>query len=185
MAIIVFRDIFGKSAPDFQGSPPLDGFYWTDRDGSYAVPGLPGRGIVAICARGYEAYCYASGIGAENIPGAHVSSYLGGATGTMVYDTYPDRCLPVTKTALTEVNLAEGAESLRQDFPLVSASRLVGVVLDPAGKPLSGAFHPGFLPEFPFTYWRMNSEKFTINAYQPDHPRTVLFVHPERSLPAA
>jgi len=179
----VFRDNpHAKTAPDFEDSWPINDSYWTDRNGSYAVPGLPGRGIVSIHVDGYEHYCYASGVGAEKISGAHVSRGWGGATGMMVYDTYPNTFWRDSKTALVEVNLAEEAESVQHDFQLVSACRLVGLVLDLEGKPLTGAFYSGFHQTSSFTYWRMDSEKFTINAYEPDQPRTVLFVHPEQKL---
>ncbi|MGA2258604.1 MAG: M56 family metallopeptidase, partial [Thermoguttaceae bacterium] len=86
----VFRDNpYSKTAPDFKESSPLNDGYWTDKNGSYALPGLPGRGIVGVSVDGYEHYCYASRVGAESIPGSHVSGLWGGATGMMVYDTYP------------------------------------------------------------------------------------------------
>ncbi|MGA2258560.1 MAG: carboxypeptidase regulatory-like domain-containing protein, partial [Thermoguttaceae bacterium] len=89
---------------------------------------------------------------------------------------------PDSKTALIEVNLPEQAESVQHDFQLVSASRLTGIVLDPAGKPLTGFYYSGFNQTSRSTYWRMDSGNFTINSYQPDHPRTVLFIHLERKL---
>jgi hypothetical protein len=171
-----------KSAPHFQGATPLYGNYWTDKDGSYAVPGLPGRGIVAINVCGYEHFCYPSRLGADKISGVRTSSPASGGTGTTYYDTAPMICMPDSETVLTEVNIAENATSIRQDFELVSALRLVGIALDPKGKPVTSGHYSGFSPTSDWVYWPMHEGKFTINAYSPDQPRTVLLVDLKQKL---
>ena len=133
-----FRDNpHAKAVPGFTGGWPTL-LYRTDSHGHYAVPGLPGRGIVAADGNLYVRYHYPSGQGAEHIPGAHVSKYAGGAAGMMMYDAYPNRCLPELKTALAEVSPSEGAQSVHQDFCVAPGQMLTGTVLDPEGKPLAG-----------------------------------------------
>ena len=179
----VFRNNpHAKSAPHFQGATPLYGNYWTDRDGSYAVPGLPGRGIVAINVCGYEHFCYPSRLGAAKISGERTSNPASGGTGTTYYDTAPIMCMPDSETVMTEVNIAENAASIRQDFKLASASRLVGVALDPKGKPVTSGHYSGFSPTSDWVYWPTNEGKFTISAYSPDQPRTVLLVDLKQKL---
>jgi hypothetical protein len=111
----------------------------------------------------------------KKIPGAHVSPVWDGQGGMMVFDTVPF-CIADGETAFAEVNPAEGAQEARHDFRLVSASRLVGTVLDPQGKLLMGAYYTGFHPTSTWTYWPAVGGKFTVSGYTPDKPRTVLLV---------
>jgi hypothetical protein len=83
---------------------------------------------------------------------------------------------------LAEVNPADGAQEMRHDFRLLSASRLVGTVLDPQGKPLLDAYYSSFSPNSNWFYWPATGGRFTINGYIPDKPRTVLLVDVERKL---
>ena len=99
----------------------------------------------------------------------------------IVFDTVPF-CMADGETALAEVNPVEGAESVRHDFRLVSASRLVGTVLDPQGKPLLDAYYSGFSPTSQWFYWPAIGGKFAVNGYSPDEPRTVLLVDLTRKL---
>jgi protocatechuate 3,4-dioxygenase beta subunit len=101
----------------------------------------------------------------------------------MLYDTEPGPILkPETQVALAEINATKEAPSIQQDFRLVPGQMLTGRVLDPAGKPLVGAHCSGFLHNRTPTYWQSETDKFQINAYRPDHPRRLLFVHLERKL---
>ena len=56
-----------KSAPDFMGAHDL-GSYQTDKDGRYAIPGLPGRGIVGVEVFGEKQVQYPLGAGVDKIP---------------------------------------------------------------------------------------------------------------------
>jgi hypothetical protein len=158
-----------KLAPGFDGACETLGTYQTDQNGQYAVPGLPGRGIVTVRARGNGQLHYALGIGLDKIPGQ-------GKLANMA----PSPLYPFGKHALAEVNPAEGVPSVQLDFQLDPGQTLIGTVLDPAGKPLKGAQYRGLAEE---NQWKLlSANTFTINCYRPDHPRKLLFVHLERKL---
>ena len=164
---------YAKSAPGFKGAWEILGPYQTDKDGRYALPGLPGRGIVALQVLGGAETRYPLGAGLEQIPELqkarrNFEKFLPGPLYTSL------------KNALAEVNPAEGAESVPLDFQLDPGQTLTGTVLDPAGKPLVGGYYSGLSERGGWN--RLTSDQFTINCYQPDKPREVRFVHLERKL---
>ncbi len=162
-----------RSAPRFRGCSygSFGNFYQTDEKGRYSIPGLPGRGIVAVMAHDHERY--PRGAGAEKIKGAM-------SMGLPVYKTDPMWCIPSNYHALAEVNPAEGAKELGVDFVLDSHQRVEGTVLDPKGQPLSGAAFSGRNELFAWTM--LSSEQFMVEVYQPEKPRTLLFVQHARKL---
>ncbi|MEN6557323.1 MAG: M56 family metallopeptidase, partial [Thermoguttaceae bacterium] len=162
-----------KSAPDFHGAYQYF-TYRTDKDGRYALPGLPGFGVVAVTVFNRLAIDrYPLGVGSEKIPElrkGHASRNQFAPTGLYVEG----------KNALVEVNVPEGAKSVTQDFQLDPGQTLTGTVFDPDGKPLAGAYYSGRIQ---YSHWNsMTSSTFTINCYRPDHPRQSIFLHLDRKL---
>ncbi len=161
-----------KSAPGFEGAYQYF-TYLGDQEGRYALPGLPGRGIVAVQVFRNGMTRYPLRAGLEKIPELRKA-------GSMFDKVVPVPLNVHRQHALAEVNPAEGAESVQSDFQLDPGQTLTGTVLDPAGKPLAGAHYNGPSEE---GYWKpLSSDAFTINSYRPDKPRKVLFVHLERKL---
>jgi hypothetical protein len=146
--------------------------YQTDDEGKYAIPGLPGRGIVGV--KVFDWQRYPRGAGAEEIQGDDRSS------DALIFRAHPDDCVPANFHAVAEVNPAPGAESYEQDFSLDPGQTLEGTVLDPDGKPLSGARISGSKG---YEHWEpLDSSRFTVEIYDPHEPRTLLFMHNERKL---
>jgi protein involved in polysaccharide export with SLBB domain/protocatechuate 3,4-dioxygenase beta subunit len=161
-----------KSAPGFRGAYQYFS-YQTDKDGHYALPGLPGRGILVVKAWWQGMDRYPLRVGIEKIPElCHAGGVFTKVAPTELYMGHIN--------VLAEVNPPEGAESVQQDFKLDPGQTLTGMVLDPAGKSLTGAHYSGLIED---DYWNpLSSDTFTINCYRPDHPRKLLFVHLERKL---
>jgi hypothetical protein len=174
----VFRDNpQQESAPGLLGATPSSRFtYRTDKEGRYAIAGLPGRGIVGVWA-GLARENYPEGAGAGKIQGS-----VGGRGPYATFDTYPERCVAFQFHALAEVDVPEGAESFVQDFQLDPGETLRGKVLDPEGRPLSGANCNGITPA-EWKYLRpLNTDDFLVKQYFAERPRLLLFVHKERKL---
>ncbi|MEN6406700.1 MAG: M56 family metallopeptidase [Thermoguttaceae bacterium] len=161
-----------KSAPGFNGAYQHFS-YRTDKDGRYALPGLPGFGVVAVRVLNQSADRYPLGVGAEKIPELR----KGHASRNQFAPEQPD---VEGKNAVAEVNVPEGSKGVTQDFQLDPGQVLTGTVFDPDGKPLTGAFYSGWIQ---YSHWNpMTSNTFTINCYRPDHPRQLLFLHLDRKL---
>ncbi|MHC4404013.1 MAG: M56 family metallopeptidase [Planctomycetota bacterium] len=163
-----------RSAPFFRGgmfSPNL-GPYQTNKEGRYAIPGLPGRGIVAAFAQDHVRY--PRGVGGDEIEGGDPT------VGPRLFRTNPYILIAENFHCVAEVNPAEGAEGFRQDFVLDPGQTLEGTVLDPTGQPISGAYAHGHNKYSTFS--EMRSPDFHVILYEPGEPRTLLFVHKERKL---
>jgi hypothetical protein len=133
---------------------------------------LPGRGIVAVKVHDHERY--PRGAGGEKIAGADARH------GIPTFWTDPASCMPSNFHALAEVNPAEDAKEIEVNFVLNPHQRIEGAVLDPEGRPLSGAMFSGWNE---FFQWRpLLSDTFTVEGYQPDKPRALLFVQHARRL---
>ena len=170
----VFRNSpYFKEVPGFDGASEGVGPYLTDREGRYAVPALPGRGIVAVQVWSKELTSYPLRAGVEKIPEL---SKAGG-----MYDKVVPAPLYVqSKNALAEVDPAEGAKSIELDFRLDPGQILDGTVFDPEGKPLNGAYYTGATE--PAFWTLLDSARFSVKGYHPDKPRTLVFVQLDRKL---
>jgi len=157
-----------KEAPGFDGASEVVGPYMTDREGRYAVPGLPGRGIVTVRA----GYPLRADMG--KIP----ELSKGGGIHDKVAPAPPDLA---RTNALAEVDPAEGAESFELDFQLDPGQVLRGTVLDTEGKPLKRAHFRG-ATESGSSWAPLDSAQFLVKGYRPDKPRTLVFVHLDRKL---
>ena len=170
----VFHDNpFYKQAPGFDGASEVVGPYMTDQEGRYAVPGLPGRGVVAVqvYSKGLARYPLRAGV--EKIP----ELIKGGGTCSKVA---PAPLNAGNKNVLVRVDPEEGAETFELNFQLDPGQVLTGTVLDPEGNPLKGAHYKGASEVGSWT--ALDSAEFSVYAYDPKKPRTLVFVHLDRRL---
>jgi beta-lactamase regulating signal transducer with metallopeptidase domain/protocatechuate 3,4-dioxygenase beta subunit len=160
--VVFANNPYAKSAPGFKDAYRF-GFYETDKDGRYAVRGLPGRGILALLVCGDGETRYPLNAGVEKIPEIRKG---GGRLDN--------------QHAFAEVNPAYGVKSVEQDFQLDPGQSLTGAVLDTDGRMLAGAHYSGLTER---GGWNpLSSATFTVNCYRPDQPRKLLFIHLERKL---
>jgi len=162
-----------EEAPGFDGASKVVGPYMTDQEGRYAVPGLPGRGIVAVQVYSKGLMGYPLRAGVEKIPELSKA-------GSRYDKVAPAPLYLQRMNALAEVDPAEGAESIELDFQLDPGQVITGTVLDPEGNPLKGAHYMGTAELGSWT--PLDSAAFSVNGYRPDKPRTLVFAHVERKL---
>lgn len=166
------------SAAGFRGSlsyptrPP----YSTDADGRYRIPGLPGRGIVAVkVLDDPEGNHYPTNKGQENIAGSRHAGYW------TEYDTLPSACRASQFHGVREVSPKEGTLRVVQDFPLVPSVTLTGRVLDADGRPLTGFKYAG-ARDTDFFMHPVSGDEFVVYGYDSTFPRRLIFWHKERRL---
>jgi hypothetical protein len=162
------------SAPGFRGVSYgwFGDLYKTDKDGRFTIPGLPGRGIVAVAVHDHQRYPHDTG--AEKIKGAYQGM------GIPVFKTEPGYCIPSNYHAVAEVNLAEDANVGTVDFALNPLARIEGTMLDDKGQSLSDVMFSG--RQEVSSWWPATPGRFEIDGYKHDKPRTLLFIQRSRKL---
>ncbi|HTU92289.1 MAG TPA: hypothetical protein VMF69_19565 [Gemmataceae bacterium] len=148
----------------------------TEKDGSYRIPALPGRGLIAV--RAFQDH-YVRGVGAERIKNASPARTRG------MFNTVPKPCFAENYHALAEISPTSGVESIVCDLTLDPGRSLKGTVLDPDGKPLAGARVAGLKD---IGYWEFNplaGADFTVECLTPNKPRLLQFRHEGKKLAAA
>jgi RNA polymerase sigma factor (sigma-70 family) len=140
-------------------------------DGSFLMPVLPGRGLIAV--RAYQDH-YVMGVGAEKIKGPRDKGV------NDLFITTPHFCFARNFHAVVEVDPKAGEESITCDVILEPGHTLKGTVLGSDGKPLAGARISGLKD---MGYWEKNTgPDFTVESLQPNKPRVLQFVHDGRKL---
>ena len=162
-----------EGAGDWREGGPIN--TWTGEHGSFALVGLPRRGIVAAKLWSAKAGSYIVAAGAEQIRGANRDG---------VFRTYPHACIPQQNHSLHEVNPTPDAESVECNVALDRGKTVTGTVLDAKGKPLAGVRIEG-----PWGNWhrayRAQTACFTLTAINPKSSERVFFFHKEKQLGAA
>jgi RNA polymerase sigma factor (sigma-70 family) len=138
-----------------------------EEDGSFFVIGLPGPGYLTVLA-------YQDDYRKPVLPAdwEKVTPYF--------------NVVPQLAHAWTRINPSEkDPKSMHYEIALEPAKPIPGQVLDPDGKPLDGYFVAG-LTGSPIT---LSSElslheepTFQVRGFDPDRPRTLLFIQPEKKL---
>jgi RNA polymerase sigma factor (sigma-70 family) len=166
-----------KEAPGLRNSDGEHVEARTAEDGSFSLVALPGHGLLAAKAadREQEGH-YITGAGADEIKGPHY--------GEDHFNTEPSAIDPSEFNTLAEVNPAKDAESVVCDLVLDPGKTVTGTIVDPDGKPVTGAsidrvrgvwLHLKNLP----------TAEFRVPGVDPKHPRWYFFRHEERNLGAA
>jgi RNA polymerase sigma factor (sigma-70 family) len=163
--------------PHLRGVPAYDGSETvvSGADGSYAVLGLPGRGLLAVKA---EEDRFLPSVGADKVPQADKI-----VTNFELIETNPP--LPTFEYhAFVSVNPPDDKKAFGCDVRLDPGRTVSGTLLDPEGKPLAGVTvmdlkfmwsHPQPLP----------GARFTVTALDPHSPRSIYFLHRDKHLGAA
>jgi beta-lactamase regulating signal transducer with metallopeptidase domain/protocatechuate 3,4-dioxygenase beta subunit len=184
-AIHYFPFLTNKNAEGFANFIPGSlSLHWTgnrhrtDRDGRFRVVGVPGRGLVA--AKSFSGL-YRLGVGTEGIP-EKPGTTVGRPHGLPTYNEVDPNAYQTI--ALVEPR-AESADYV-QDLALEPSPSLDVELVDPDGKPLTGAVVWGRFPEGrDFGDHNLYEESRTqIIGLDPHAPRTVVFQHHDRKLGA-
>jgi hypothetical protein len=140
-------------------------------DGSFHMPVLPGRGLIAVRAQQDH---YVMGVGSDKIKGPRTQDSAGFLLTT------PYLCYPGNFHTLVEVNPKPGEESIRCDVTLDPGRTLKGTVIGSDGKPLAGARIAGLKD---MGYWQENAgTDFTVESLLPNKPRVLQFMHEGKKL---
>jgi RNA polymerase sigma factor (sigma-70 family) len=163
--------------PHRRGVPGYDGSATavTGDDGSFAVLGLPGRGLIAVKA---DEDRYLTSIGADKIPAANKHS-----TNFESILTHP-LFVSAEYHAFVQVNPAADGKAAACDVHLDPGKSVQGNIVDADGKPLDGVR----VMDLKLMWSRpqpLAGSRFTANALDPRHPRQLFFYHREKHLGAA
>ncbi|MEX2142422.1 MAG: M56 family metallopeptidase [Pirellulales bacterium] len=157
-----------------------DYHYATAEDGSFRIPGLPGRGVLAFIAN--EDVRYPRADGAEAIGGLRRRST---AEPQVLYYFMTAEVL----NAVREINPPAGAEEFSYEIRLNSFKPHKLRLLDRNGEPLGGVTAEG-LTQIPLRGLRgknvaQSSAIVEVLGLAEDQPRPVMLVHADRGLAAA
>jgi RNA polymerase sigma factor (sigma-70 family) len=179
MAALVEYFAFGdnpnlREAPGYRDSHSLK--VRTGEDGSFAVLGLPGHGLIAAKAADQEKEGrYIMAVGADKIKGRREHDD---------FITHPYICNASRYNTLVEVYPPKGAESIVEHIVFHTGKTVTGTIVDPDGRPMQGAsidsafgvwFHVKDLP----------AAQFGISGVDPKHPRSFFFRDRGQKLVAA
>jgi hypothetical protein len=171
----VFENATVKKFPDLYDRYAGRERYWpgiSRADGRFRVLGLPGKGFL-LARVNANTYLVASerpfgegGLKRDDLP------------------TLPHTVSPKQYNAAYEIDLPADGRTFHRSVTLDPGLRFTAALVDPDGKPVAGAQSFG---QCAWAQWRQETEpgRCRIDAYNPDHPRPVLFRHAERNLVGA
>jgi RNA polymerase sigma factor (sigma-70 family) len=157
-----------KDVVDFPGRRRLSlNLFYTRTDGSFRVPVLPGPGAIAASVS--------------------TGKYLRG--GSLTQEQYKQLLLPSPSYlgnfhAIALIDPRAG-ETGKCDLTVDPGQTLTCQVLDPDGKPVSGARVHGHDPLYSWTPRPLPTATFTLEAVRPNASRWLLVLHPGRHLGAS
>jgi RNA polymerase sigma factor (sigma-70 family) len=165
-----------KEAPDLRDTDSDHFEVRTAEDGSFTLVGLPGHGLLAAKAADREQEGrYVTAAGADAIKGPRF--------GEDHFNTVPQPIDPSAFNTLADVNPAKGAEAVVRDLVLDPGKTVTGTIVDPDGKPVTGASIDGVrgvwlhLNDLP-------AAEFRVSGVDPKHPRWYFVRHHDRNLGA-
>jgi RNA polymerase sigma factor (sigma-70 family) len=176
---------FYGSSPAYKGYSSNRMSETVEKDGTYRVVTIPGTSVLLFQAYGGE----------EKLNGTPVSPYLfaGPDPDHPKYFGKDDDGtwrFAAAENSLEFLSIANAAKviDLKPDVPEVKLDLYVErgktaelKVVDPDGKPLSGAVVAGLTESWPIVY-TLAKPTATVYALTPDRPRTLFLVHPEKGL---
>jgi RNA polymerase sigma factor (sigma-70 family) len=165
----------------FSDNPNLKGrigsqtphWYSTREDGTFRLVALPGPGLVAVNAHHDH---YVRGLGATEVKGKRASAEL------ELFLTVPSLFMPANCNRVVQIDPQPGDDLAMGDLVLDPGRTVTGVVLDPSGKPISGARVSGLKY---LVYWNLEplvGAEFKAESLTMDKPRLLEFVHRQRRL---
>jgi len=156
----------------------------TDAEGRFELRGVTGPGMVGV--RVMNSSSYPLGVGAEQITQGRDSDsgiiFTGDNGKTVVYRTTPSTCISNNFQWLKEIAPAEDDKDFTVDFVLVPGATAKGIVLDPDGKPLTGAKLADNRAFNSFSPAGLKTAEFEIPNFTAGEQRRVSFFHAERQL---
>jgi RNA polymerase sigma factor (sigma-70 family) len=144
-------------------------------DGTYTLVGLPGRGIVAATIDEMRRGRCVHGAGVDKVPGFEAKK--------QGFPTVPETVFPNMVNSLVAVE-AKADGQTTANVQITTGRTVTGTIVDPDGKPVSGANIQGPVGANLFVYG-LPSARFSIPAVDPDRPRPYFFIHLEKNLAAA
>jgi len=154
--------------PGFEDTGLLIPWRGSQTDGSFRIVALPGPGVLAVKYGG--SYLVANARDdAEGTKEDHL-------------DTRPYALGAISYHAFARIDPPKGADSVKRDVALDPGQSFRGTVLGPDGKPLTGARHYGLSAWGDWNRTPLKSPQFTVRAFNPRRPRSVLFLHREKQL---
>jgi RNA polymerase sigma factor (sigma-70 family) len=156
--------------------------YPLDADGRFRIVAPPGLGIVLARAedriRGARPYTQAR-LNPDDLKKPYFTVLDG--VGEIVRSA-ADHVEPLLGTnAFKVIEPPDGAEPLTVNFALDPGKSVTGRIEDADGKPAAGAMVAGLGPTW-VRVERSADATFTAVALDPDHPRNIAAIHPQRKL---
>ncbi len=168
---------FVKAAPEFLGGlvngSSYQNRYLSKSDGTFSLVALPGRAIVGAVV--YSGKTYRQGAGAESIQGMNDR----GQFPTAYNPVNASRLFPTT---MTEINPAEGTETVHVDIALDPGVKVRLRVVDQQGKPVTGVKAAGRLLRDRYDEKAQTEAEFDVLTMGPGEDRLVVLVHEDRKL---
>src|SRR5262249_34117955 len=147
--------------------------YRADEDGHYAIPVLPGGGILTFNADEHEHY--SRGAGAEEIEGPRQQ------TKEVFFLTSPYLVTPYNFHLLKGLNLAPETEEFQLDLTLASGTAFTARLRTTDGQPLANYYVFGEMAAGGW-YGGHSGETFEVTGYLPEEGRRVMVYEPDRNL---
>jgi RNA polymerase sigma factor (sigma-70 family) len=159
------------SNPSLRDHPGFDvgGRVESKEDGSYRVAGLPGSGFIVV------SQCL------DYLRVPERDDEYGMTERSLPTAPYPLDLL-LNYSAIAAIEPKTSVEMARRDVPLDPGWTFSGKLLDPDGKPLTGA--RGLSVSDRYRSWsdRKDTAEFTVRTFNPRQTRDILFQHLERGL---
>ncbi len=149
----------------------------TDGQGRFRFVGVPVRALLGARAQGEKVDHYRVGVGADKIADKDVYDRI------VMFRTLPSSVMSVNQDVFAEIKPARGAGNVTCDLLLDPGQTRTVRVLDPDGKPLSGASVAGQFAREGFGVPLQGSE-CTVHGLTPGEPRFLLFHHEGKKLSA-
>jgi hypothetical protein len=174
---------FGK--PGFDGYRTDRTMQGTDREGRFRVTTIPGKSLVMVQVHGRE-----------KVDGDEVCPYRTARPDPDYKDLFKyekdDDAWIFTSAGGIEVlsienvvkvlDLKEDGGEVKVELYVERGQTAQVVVQDADGKPLSGVVAAGLTAHWPITYRLKKEGPATVYALDPERPRRLVFLHPEKKL---
>ena len=158
-----------------------DGSAWTDADGRFKLTAVPGPGILHVQVPGHEIEReYATAILAAEDDTAEILTNFGGIQ-TFKTGGQGGGYGPMNLNAYRVLRIPADAKSFTANVVVEPGVNRVVKIVDPDGKPLSGAWVWNARAFGGFTN-PLDGAEFTAHALHPESPRRLLVQHESKRL---